>query len=111
MSALISSLDVTQTKVVTHFLEIFVLLIASKPIHSTLALSHALQAGSLPSHFCFRDLHLVQLEIALATLYVDCPETSGVVSVGVDGCDGLELFDFGLWGSGGGCKDFGEVAS
>lgn len=53
----------------------------------------------------------MQLEIALATLYVDCPETSGVVSVGVDGCDGLELFDFGLWGSGGGCKDFGEVAS
>ena len=53
----------------THFLDILVLLIASKPIHSTLALSQAVQAGSFPSHFCFLCLHLVQLEIALATLY------------------------------------------
>lgn len=111
MSIPVSSMDATHTKVVTHFLEMFVLLIASKPIHSTLALSHALHAGSLPSHFCFRDLHRVQLEIALATLYVDCPEASVVVSVGVGGCDGLELFDFGLWGSNGGCRDFGEAAS
>lgn len=46
-----------------------VLLMASNPMHSTLALSQAVQAGNFPSHFCFLCLHLVQLDIALATLY------------------------------------------
>jgi len=53
----------------TYFLEMFVLLIASNPIHSTLALSQAVQAGNFPSHFCFLCLHLVQDEMARATLY------------------------------------------
>ena len=61
----------------------FVLLIASNPIHSTFALSQALQAGSLPSHFCFLLLHLVQELIALATLY--CVPSSTVEE---------EFFDF-----------------
>lgn len=40
---------------------------------------------------------------------MDCLEVFVVVFVGVGGCDGFELFDFGLWGSDGGFKDFGEV--
>ena len=52
-----------------HFRLMFVLLIASKPIHSTFALSHALHAGNFPSHFCFLDRQRVQELIALATLY------------------------------------------
>lgn len=46
-----------------------VLLIASNPIHSTLARSQAVHAGSLPSHFCLRCRQRVQLEMARATLY------------------------------------------
>lgn len=53
----------------THFRETLVLLIASKPMHSTFARSHAEQAGSLPSHFCFRERHRVHDEMARATLY------------------------------------------
>lgn len=45
------------------------MLIASKPIHSTFARSHAEHAGSLPSHFCFRERQRVHDEIARATLY------------------------------------------
>jgi hypothetical protein len=65
----------------THFLEMLVLLIASKPIHSTFALSQALHAGSFPSHFCFLDRHLVQELIALATLYWVSSGWAGVVAV------------------------------
>jgi hypothetical protein len=81
----------------THFRETLVLLIASKPIHSTFALSQALQAGSFPSHFCFLLLHLVQLEMALATLY--CVESSGP-GVGVSLVDVREG-GFGRGGAGG----------
>ena len=53
----------------TYFLDTFVLLMASNPMHSTFALSHALHAGNLPSHFCFLDRHRVHEEMARATLY------------------------------------------
>ena len=83
----------------THFLEILVLLIASNPIHSTLALSQAVQAGSFPSHFCFLCLHLVQLEIALATLYC-CSGFSA--AAGVEEEEGARL------GKSGAAKEWGD---
>lgn len=53
----------------THFRDTFVLLMASKPMHSTFARSQAEHAGSLPSHFCFRERQRVHDEMARATLY------------------------------------------
>ena len=75
----------------THFLEMFVLLIASKPIHSTFARSHALHAGNFPSHFCFLLLHRVQELMALATLY--CVSSFAVAFAGCD--EDVLLFLFG----------------
>jgi hypothetical protein len=92
-------MEKSPTPTPTHFRETLVLLIASKPIHSTFALSQALQAGSFPSHFCFLLLHRVQLEMALATLY--CVGSSGPgVGVGVSLVDVREG-GFGRGGAGG----------
>jgi hypothetical protein len=86
-------MEKSPTPTPTHFRETLVLLIASKPIHSTFALSQALQAGS------FLLLHRVQLEMALATLY--CVGSSGPgVGVGVSLVDVREG-GFGRGGAGG----------
>ena len=65
----LAAAELVKKRMVADFLEILVLLIASKPIHSTFALSQALQAGSFPSHFCFLDRHRVHDDMARATLY------------------------------------------
>ena len=57
------------TKERTHLRDTFCLEIASNPTHSTFARSHALHAGNLPSHFCFRVRQRTQEEMARATLY------------------------------------------
>jgi hypothetical protein len=72
----------------THFLDTFVLEMASNPIHSTFARSHAEHAGSFPSHFCLRLRHRVHDEIARATLYCVCSLEFGD-SLRLDGGGGL----------------------
>lgn len=73
-------------------------------MHSTLARSHAEHAGNLPSHFCLRDLHLVQEEMALATLYVGCWSFNGVEGMTGDGRE-LELELERGGGGGPGCEN------
>jgi hypothetical protein len=78
-------------------------------MHSTLALSHAEQAGNLPSHFCLRLRQRVHDEMARATLYCGCSgrgdaawEGDGFERpplVGGAGCEKVDPDDVGGYGA------------